>query len=206
MKIEKLTENKIRIIVNSYDLENKNLDFKALLSRTLDSQGFFLDMLEKAKTEVGFNTDGCKILVEAFSTTDEYLIFTITKYVDKSNTQTGKRPKVKMKNLNISATKAIYKLDNFDVFCDLCTYLNNNFSNITKISKCSSLYLYNNNYYLLIRNNNISKDIMQNFYISISEFLSMTNLSSNFENKLFEHGKAIIKNNAILTGIKYFVH
>lgn len=206
MKIEKLTENKIRIIVNSYDLENKNLDFKALLSRTLDSQGFFLDMLEKAKTEVGFNTDGCKILVEAFSTTDEYLIFTITKYVDKSNTQTGKRPKVKMKNLNISANKAIYKLDNFDVFCDLCTYLNNNFSNITKISKCSSLYLYNNNYYLLIRNNNISKDIMQNFYISISEFLSMANLSSNFENKLFEHGKAIIKNNAILTGIKYFVH
>lgn len=206
MKIEKLTENKIRIIVNSYDLENKNLDFKALLSRTLDSQGFFLDILEKAKTEVGFNTDGCKILVEAFSTTDEYLIFTITKYVDKSNTQTGKRPKVKMKNLNISATKAIYKLDNFDVFCDLCTYLNNNFSNITKISKCSSLYLYNNNYYLLIRNNNISKDIMQNFYISISEFLSMANLSSNFENKLFEHGKAIIKNNAILTGIKYFVH
>ncbi len=206
MKIEKLTENKIRIIVNSYDLENKNLDFKALLSRTLDSQGFFLDMLEKAKTEVGFNTDGCKILVEAFSTTDEYLIFTITKYIDKSNTQTGKRPKVKMKNLNISATKAIYKLDNFDVFCDLCTYLNNNFSNITKISKCSSLYLYNNNYYLLIRNNNISKDIMQNFYISISEFLSMANLSSNFENKLFEHGKAIIKNNAILTGIKYFVH
>ena len=206
MKIEKLTENKIRIIVNSYDLENKNLDFKALLSRTLDSQGFFLDMLEKAKTEVGFNTDGCKILVEAFSTTDEYLIFTITKYVDKSNTQTGKRPKVKMKNLNISATKAIYKLENFDVFCDLCTYLNNNFSNITKISKCSSLYLYNNNYYLLIRNNNISKDIMQNFYISISEFLSMANLSSNFENKLFEHGKAIIKNNAILTGIKYFVH
>ena len=206
MKIEKLTENKIRIIVNSYDLENKNLDFKALLSRTLDSQGFFLDMLEKAKTEVGFNTDGCKILVEAFSTTDEYLIFTITKYVDKSNTQTGKRPKVKMKNLNISATKAIYKLDNFDVFCDLCTYLNNNFSNITKISKCSSVYLYNNNYYLLIRNNNISKDIMQNFYISISEFLSMANLSSNFENKLFEHGKAIIKNNAILTGIKYFVH
>lgn len=206
MKIEKLTENKIRIIVNSYDLENKNLDFKALLSRTLDSQGFFLDILEKAKTEVGFNTDGCKILVEAFSTTDEYLIFTITKYIDKSNTQTGKRPKVKMKNLNISATKAIYKLDNFDVFCDLCTYLNNNFSNITKISKCSSLYLYNNNYYLLIRNNNISKDIMQNFYISISEFLSMANLSSNFENKLFEHGKAIIKNNAILTGIKYFVH
>ena len=206
MKIEKLTENKIRIIVNSYDLENKNLDFKTLLSRTLDSQGFFLDMLEKAKTEVGFNTDGCKILVEAFSTTDEYLIFTITKYVDKSNTQIGKRPKVKMKKLNISATKAIYKLDNFDVFCDLCTYLNNNFSNITKISKCSSLYLYNNNYYLLIRNNNISKDIMQNFYISISEFLSMANLSSNFENKLFEHGKAIIKTNAILTGIKYFVH
>ena len=36
-------------------------------------------MLEQAKKEVGFNTDGCKLLIESF-TSDDILIFTITKY------------------------------------------------------------------------------------------------------------------------------
>ena len=38
MKIEKLTENKIRIIINSSDLENNNIDVKVLMSKTLETR------------------------------------------------------------------------------------------------------------------------------------------------------------------------
>ncbi len=38
MKIEKLTENKIRIIVNSSDLENSNIDVKLLMSKALETR------------------------------------------------------------------------------------------------------------------------------------------------------------------------
>ena len=38
MKIEKLTENKIRIIINSSDLENSNIDVKVLMSKTLETR------------------------------------------------------------------------------------------------------------------------------------------------------------------------
>ncbi len=206
MKIEKLTENKIRIIINSLDLKELkdfNIDPKAIFSRTIDSQGFFLDILEKARVELGFNTDGCKILVEAFSNSDEYIVFTITKYADSKSTS-RKQPIVKRKTIDLDAKKAIYKLDDFDVFCDLCTYLNNNFDNTVKISKQSSLYLYNNKYYLLIKN--VNRTILKDFYVATSEFLSPSNYSYSFENKLLEHGKAIIRTNAICTGIKYFVH
>lgn len=206
MKIEKLTDDKIRIIINSLDLKELkdfNIDPKAIFSRTIDSQGFFLDILEKARVELGFNTDGCKILVEAFSNSDEYIVFTITKYADSKSTS-RKQPIVKRKTIDLDEKKIIYKLDSFDVFCDLCTYLNNNFDNTVKISKQSSLYLYNNCYYLLIKN--VNQTVLKDFYIATSEFLFPSNYSYSFENKLLEHGKAIIRTNAICTGIKYFVH
>lgn len=38
MKIEKLTENKIRIIINSSDLENSNIDVKLLMSKALETR------------------------------------------------------------------------------------------------------------------------------------------------------------------------
>ena len=34
MKIEKLTENKIRVIVNSEDLKNNNLDYQTIMEKT----------------------------------------------------------------------------------------------------------------------------------------------------------------------------
>ena len=83
MKIEKLTEDKIRIIVNPSDLELENLDMKSIMTKAIDRQGFFVKKKKKAKDEVGFNTDGCKLLIEAFSSSDDILVFTITKYSEK---------------------------------------------------------------------------------------------------------------------------
>ncbi|MCL2355524.1 MAG: adaptor protein MecA, partial [Oscillospiraceae bacterium] len=56
MKFEKLTENKIRIILNLDDLHEKNIDFHSFMSNSLESQDLFFDMLEKAEKEIGFNT------------------------------------------------------------------------------------------------------------------------------------------------------
>ena len=54
MKIEKLTENKIRIILKSEDFKDKNIDLHTIMTKTAESQGLFLEILNKAKKEVGF--------------------------------------------------------------------------------------------------------------------------------------------------------
>ncbi len=208
MKIEKLTEDKIRVILNFSDLEKNHIDAKSVFSRTLEYHDFFMNLLEQAKTEVGFSTDGCRILIEALSTSDEYLVFTITKYLEPSSKGALplKRPCVKRKSLNNSSKKTIYKFDNFDYFCDFCEYLKNNLNmEIDKISKASSLYFYKNTYYLIFNNTKISQKLSKLLYITVSEFLSPYSFSNVFENKLFEYGKLIIKSNAINTGIKYFL-
>lgn len=208
MKIEKLTEDKIRVILNFSDLEKNHIDAKSVFSKTLEYHDFFMNLLEQAKTEVGFSTDGCRILIEALSTSDEYLVFTITKYLEPSSKGALplKRPCVKRKSLNNSSKKTIYKFDNFDYFCDFCEYLKNNLNTeIDKISKASSLYFYKNTYYLIFNNTKISQKLSKLLYITVSEFLSPYSFSNAFENKLLEYGKLIIKSNAINTGIKYFL-
>lgn len=68
MKIEKLNDDKIRIILNIEDLEKNDIDFHSFMSNSIESQELFLDMLDKAEEEVGFTTDNYKIMIEAIAT------------------------------------------------------------------------------------------------------------------------------------------
>ena len=70
MKIEKLNENKIRIILNLDDLKEKNIDFHTFMSSSLESQDLFLDMLNIAEEEVGFITKDYKLIIEAIATSN----------------------------------------------------------------------------------------------------------------------------------------
>ena len=209
MKIEKLTENKIRVIINASDLEMEDLDIHLLMTRALEQQNFFASMLDKARKEVGFNTDGCKLLIEAFFSSDDKLVFTITKYssqeIQNNMDNSKKRLVVKRKTLNFSNNQAIYRFKNFDEFCDFCKQVNHiDKFEIKKFSKNISLYLYQNTYYLIIKNINTSYEHIKLFFSIISEFSTQLPFSNSFENKLIEHGKLIIKKDAITTGIKYF--
>ena len=65
MKIEKLDENKIRITLNMEDLNEHDIDYHTFMSNSIETQSIFLDMLNTAEREVGFNTDDCRIMIEA---------------------------------------------------------------------------------------------------------------------------------------------
>lgn len=70
MKIEKLNENKIRVTLNIEDLAERNIDYHSFMSNSIQSQSIFIDMLSKAEKEVGFNTEDCRIMIEALALKD----------------------------------------------------------------------------------------------------------------------------------------
>lgn len=211
MKIEKLTENKIRVIIKPIDLGQTDIDLHTIMTKSFENKTFFLDLLSKAEKEVGFNTEGCKLLIEAFSSSDDVLVFTITKYTNPDynfsckNNSNEKKFIVKRKSINLENKDAIYKFDNFDIFCNFCVCINNikDFE-VKKLCKNTHLYLYNNIYYLSLSKINTNYIHLRKFYSLISEFAKLHSSSSNFNNKLLEHGQLIIKKDAISTGIKYF--
>ena len=48
MKIEKITENKIRIILSLSDLEEEHIDLHSFMSNSAESQALFCSLLSKA--------------------------------------------------------------------------------------------------------------------------------------------------------------
>lgn len=70
MRIEKITDNKIRITLNIEDLKEKNMDLHSFMANSFESQSLFLDMLEEADKEVGFKTDNYRLMIEAIATSD----------------------------------------------------------------------------------------------------------------------------------------
>ena len=74
MKIEKLTDNKIRIIIDLDELSEKNIDVNSLIKNNDTAHVLFQTILNEAEKQVGFKVQNCKLLVEAFSTTDGYVL------------------------------------------------------------------------------------------------------------------------------------
>ena len=202
MKIEKLTENKIRIILKLDEISKNNIDLKNLLNNDPKSHKFFLDILNQAEKDFGFCTKDCKLLIEAFSSLDEVFVFTITKYnISK------KKPSLKLKKQkNIFFTgNAVYKFNSFEDFCSLCKLLNNYNISLNNISKKISLVLYKNTYYLVFSKLNLSYKDLKRLFSILSEFAVLVTKPTHFEAKILEFGKSIIKQNAFRTGIKYFL-
>ncbi len=210
MKIEKIAENKIRVILSPNDFKDKTIDIKSVLTKTEESQRLFLEILSRAKNEINFDTDGYKLLIETFSSTDDIFICTITKFFDKGNNNlTINKSKLhliaKKKSIPFENFSEIYEFSNFEEFCDFCNFINKNNTNLLKgLFKNTTLYLYNNTYYLIISNINCRHPYLKQFHSSILEFSNKRMYCRNFESKLKEHGKTIISSNAINTTIKFF--
>ncbi|MDR0978778.1 MAG: adaptor protein MecA [Lachnospiraceae bacterium] len=205
MKIEKLTENKIRITLNKEDLDKKNIDFHSFMSNSVEAQDIFIDMLKEAEKTIGFYTEDYKLLLEALATADGNFILTVTRILPEGLVHKQKKLTIKRRTSEINSNLAIYKFEYFDDFSDFCTYISqNSFYELETNLKKSSLYLYKNEYYLVLNNISAKTHLLKSFCSVISEFAMFVNNTDLFERKLFEYGKIIIKSNAIKTCSKYF--
>jgi negative regulator of genetic competence, sporulation and motility len=210
MKIEKLTENKIRIILNIEDLETNNIDFDSVLNNTPETQTLILSILNQAEKEVGFYAQDSKILIEAIASFDGHFVFTITKTtpaISEGISFSRKKPQAKRKSFKLDTNAIIYSFRNFDEFCDFCKALHIEFlshESLKLICKNTALYFYNDAYYLLISGINANYKHLNVFFSVISEFTDRVNNYKNFDAKLVEHGKAIFKKNAISNTINIF--
>lgn len=79
MKFEKLSDDKIRITLNSQDLIDRKIDFHSFMSNSLNSQDLFLEILAEAEEKVGFVTKDHKVRIEALAVNDGNFVFTITR-------------------------------------------------------------------------------------------------------------------------------
>lgn len=202
MKIERLTDNKIRIIMSVEELSKENVDFLSLTQNTFDAQKLFSKILSRAEKEVGFIVEDCKVLIEAFFSSDEFFIITFTKISPETSMQIGSPIKLKIKK-SVKYNNFIYIFNTFDDFSDFCTYISTYDIDYRKLAKGITFYKYNDQYYLVF--SCINRDFVKAdlFFSLISEFAVLASHSSVLVGKVVEYGNTIFKNNALSLGIKY---
>lgn len=196
MKIEKLNENKIKITLNSEDLQARNIDVQSFIYNTPESQDLFWDVMREAEKEYGFNVDESMVYVEASATASGIFTLTVTKTANSLNQTNLKNKlkrqnyKLKRKNVNSPLDNSIFKFNSFDDICDFCKTI--------KISDFNSNTLFNfeGSYYLLASN------VPSN---NILEYATKENNSELLLAKISEYGKIVIENNALETIAKNFI-
>ena len=204
MKIEKLTENKIRITLNLNDLEEEHIDLHSFMSNSPESQALFYNLLSQAEKEVGFYTKDYKLMIEAIAVPEGNFILTITRLPEKE--QSKRQVKIKRKTSTVNEGLVLYSFNSFDDYCEFCKYLSlhlksENYLKLKKVSLC----LYNSKYYLCIHINKSNLPIVKAINCEIIEFGNSVNNPDLFERKLLEYGKVIFKTNAILNCVKTFL-
>ena len=195
-------ENKIRITLDMNDLAEKHIDFHEFMSNPINSQSFFLDVLDQAEKEIGFITKDCQIKLEALATSSGNFVLTVTRILPSTNTDSLKR-KVKVKRKSTSNIKcnncAIFAFDTFDDFYDYGVSLTSNLSKkIEDLIENTKLYLYNNTYYLIIDKLPDNLEFVKLFSSSLLEFGKFVSDSNTYKNKIIECGEVVIKKHAIL--------
>lgn len=194
-------ENKIRITLNISDLAEKNIDFHEFMSNPIDSQSLFMDMLDQAEKEIGFVTKNCKIMIEALAMSSGNFVLTVTRVLpeaEKNATSPRKKIKVKRKTNNINCV--IFEFLSFDDFYDFEMSLTSSlFNKISKSISNSKLYLYNQKYYLIFDKLPENSEFIKVLSASVSEFGKFVSSSDTYKNKIIEHGKIMIKKNAIIS-------
>ncbi len=158
MQIEKVNNNKLKVILNTNDLEENHIDLNTFMANSLESQDLFFNILDLAEEKFDFYVDDSKLVIEAISLANNLFIFTITKLSDCKD---------------IDSPNSVYCFENFDEICNMSSFLGKDILH--------HLYTYNHKFYLIMNKNNKSNYM-------IDEFANSKINSPCLENILMEYG------------------
>ena len=184
MKIEKLSESKIKFTVSREDMERWGITVESLITDTPKARELFKILIKRAEDETGFYAKGSNIMIEAQPGKGDAIILFVTN-LDMHLQSLGKG-RLRAKAVQQS-THFIYEFENFDDLCEFAKLKNN-------IEK-SSLYSFEKNYYLVL---------FESCSAIINEYGKEMKKNEITLPYLKEHGKCIAEKDALITIEKYF--
>ncbi len=206
MRIEKISDNKIRVTVNKEDIKIWNVSMKNLTDNTPEAQDMFWFALRQAEKDVDFKVGKSQLLVEAVPSNAEGFIMLISKIEPGADvmdvlTKNGKirRQNMDIKIKNRSRTAPIVNIFRFEDFEHICQCVCQ-----TKDLFCgsSALYKFRDSFYLVM----IPLDTMAFFEAEniILEYASRVQNPTVMEGILKEHGTEMIREGAVEAILTHF--
>lgn len=213
MRIEKINEDKLKIMFNEEELEENNITVHSFLAGSNEAQKLFLAILDIANEEFGFDIKNCNVSSETISFGNKNFVILITKkslsasmpsknigtfshynllnLVDYDHT-TSINPLSFQPPLNHDCI--MYKFSTLDEVFNFCKFVNLELSikNLT-----NSLYKYNDDFYIIIDMKKLAtsqKELVINILSEYKEYIYLSMLSLDM---FLEKSTLLLENNAI---------
>lgn len=147
MQIKKINDDKLKIILSSNDLNEKNVDVDSFLANPIESQNLFFEILDLAEEKYNFDIEDNKAVIETISLDNNIFILTITKLSANSN-------------ISNSKTK-VYYLEDINDLINLYSFISKNHILMPKIE----IYKMLDKYYVVLDEENI---VFENILLEFS--------------------------------------
>lgn len=172
MQIKKINSNKLKVILSSNDLNEKNINVDSFLSNSIESQNFFFEILDLAEEKYDFYIDDNRAVVETISLDNNIFVLTITKQKNEQS-------------IFSNQSSQIFYFEKIDTLLDF--YISAHKENIPLVSILA--YKYLSGFFIVLNNPEKNKKI-KNLLI---EFSSSFSNSDMFNSLLNEYGEKINK-------------
>lgn len=226
MKVEKLSENKIRITLTVEELENRDISLRDIEKDSNLAKDLFIDLIEESNLEDDFEFDNSQLFIEASSDNNNLFIVTITKVdnipelkkyslIEKNMNNSLKKVSNKKRKNNTSpkvsqtakrkddlanyvVDSSIYLFHNMDTLLELCDVMKKERLFLGK----NSLYRYQNEYFIIFSPSAIHNKRFLKTYIFLSEYCDNYYSYDIYSTLIEEKAELILSNNALQKLIK----
>ena len=154
MNIKKINEDKLKVILSSNDLDEKNIDIDSFLANPIESQNLFFEILDLAEEKFNFEIENNKAIIEAISLDNNNIfILTITKLKNDNYTYMNNSKIYYFENIN----------DLFNVY-SICKKYN------LQLDDCD-VYKFSDKYYFLLnKENKLLESFLSEFAFPIKNY------------------------------------
>ncbi len=207
MRIEKINENKIKVLIDTDEAREWNISAGNMASDSPAVQEMFRTAIRLAQQEVRFSIDGAKLFVEAIPEhTDGFGMLITRIFSDKdlnaAVANCSYRGKIKKRCLYPENAESkikscrIFRFGDFDNVCRAAEAIHRDFSGDSMLYKCDG------SYYMLLAPDDIR--IMLSVEKIMLEFSDKQNRTLISHGRLNELGEIMIRHDAVNVLVEYF--
>lgn len=201
MKIERLSQDKIRIFLTFDDLSERGIQRDDLWQEMSKLQGLFVEMMDQAYIELGFDATG-SLAVEVFAMPAQGMIVIVTRThwnhashqiegVDEDELNNIYEMEVTVEESNT----ILFSFRDFEDFIEAAHAIKQ------CMTVCGTLYRYHGQWFFHAESENIELNKLQSFIAILAEYGESTSVTPTI---LGEYGQCIIAKDAIAVICEYF--
>jgi len=211
MKIEKISDNQIKFVLNKADLLEKDIKITELAYGSEKTQDLFREMMEEAYAQCGFEAENTPLMIEAIPVALDSIMIIVTKVSSNDDLESklnilpkpardsnrfrkrdyqGERQHSERYSRPLKTSVYVYSFKQMDDAIDLSSRLSDTYDGE------SSMHKYNGEYFLVFDNHGGSGSY-RSFEAILNEYgqKRVSGIISKYH--LLEHGETIISEEAV---------